>query len=487
MVPIAVALLLVGLLPNVPVLQGIERRLRQYAHGRAYIPEAALATAERLSAADFDFSTFGGEALQSPELQGVEAADFTRSRRTLEHSWARLSCLVYELKWRRMSGLIESLDVDLLRSYERDLESIEDKRNSMKAEVASYRAEKANNPAYVNEALYRTIRNNLYKLYILLGCAVRLKKQPHDDIDLALRPFGFKLGQTTPASDNRDLTLVGITVLGASVLALEFAAVGLVQPDLWQVTIFFPATWYQPFVDTATVLVVYGTSLLAADWARARRIKKGSWFAAAGSKRRPNAANYVRVAFVCAVVGYASMILWGMPQAWITLNGLKMQAPFMLISAVTGAFYAYHLDNAELQMRPARWHELGLQVAVTAICGLIAAAASFGALIGDASEAYDSILLTGAVGATAGAALAWYLPEAAAAMRPDPLSEAREERVRMLEAAALKRFGTSGAAAEWLEKPHAALDNKSPKAAAADLSGFDHAISLLQGPKMLAA
>ena len=159
----------------------------------------------------------------------------------------------------------------------------------------------------------------------------------------------------------------------------------------------------------------------------------------------------------------------------------------MLISAVTGAFYAYHLDNAELQMRPARWHELGLQVAVTAICGLIAAAASFGALIGDASEAYDSILLTGAVGATAGAALAWYLPEAAAAMRPDPLSEAREERVRMLEAAALKRFGTSGAAAEWLEQPHAALDNKSPKAAAADLSGFDHAISLLQGPKMLAA
>ena len=34
---------------------------------------------------------------------------------------------------------------------------------------------------------------NLHKLYILLGCAVRLKVQPSGDIDLALRQFGFKL------------------------------------------------------------------------------------------------------------------------------------------------------------------------------------------------------------------------------------------------------------------------------------------------------
>jgi uncharacterized protein (DUF2384 family) len=72
-------------------------------------------------------------------------------------------------------------------------------------------------------------------------------------------------------------------------------------------------------------------------------------------------------------------------------------------------------------------------------------------------------------------------------MRPDPLAEAREERLRMLEAAALKRFRDAGKAAEWLEQPHAALDNKSPKEAAADVASFDHAISLLQGPKGLAA
>jgi hypothetical protein len=121
-----------------------------------------------------------------------------------EHDWARLSCLVYELKWRRMSGVVAPLDVGLLQSYERDLESVEDKRNAMETEVARYRA----------DPLHRTIRSGLYKLYILLGCAVRFNKQPHDDIDLALRPFGFVLNPSQRPTDNKDLMLVGMTVYG---------------------------------------------------------------------------------------------------------------------------------------------------------------------------------------------------------------------------------------------------------------------------------
>jgi hypothetical protein len=486
-VPLAAALVLVGVVPNVPMLQEIERRLRQYAHDRAYIPAAARATAERLSAADFEFSSYGGEVLQVPEMRGVEPADFTRSRRTLEHDWARLSCLVYEEKSRRMSGLIESLDAELLKSYEQDLERIEDKRNSMQAEMAQYRKEKADNPAYTNDALHRTIRNNLYRLYILLGCAVRLKKQPHDDIDLALRPFGFKLNQTAPPTDNQDLKLVGMFVMAAGVLVLGFAAVATAHLGLWAVTPFFPRTWYQPFIDTASAVILYGAAIMTADLVRSHYINKGSWFASSGPRRRAISANYVRVAVACAIAGYVSSILWGLAFQGLTLDWLKAAAPYLLPPAATGGFYVCYLDNVELARRPSRAREVGWQAAVTGICGLIAATASFGILLGDSSLPFDHIVLTAVVSTTVGFSLAWYIPLAAAAAKYDPLAEAKEERIAMLEAAARKRFDGPAAATAWLEQSHPALGNKPPKAAAAEVEGFVHAIGLLQGPKAMVA
>src|SRR5262249_12103331 len=147
-VPIGIALVLVGLMPTVPVLLEIEKWLRKYAHERAYIPTAARATAQRLAAADFDFAAYGGDVLRQPELRGVEEADFARSRRSLEHDWARLSCLVYEQKYRRMAGLMDWLDVDLLRDCAKDLDSIETSRKSMEADVTAYWAEKAKDQSY---------------------------------------------------------------------------------------------------------------------------------------------------------------------------------------------------------------------------------------------------------------------------------------------------------------------------------------------------
>ena len=62
-VPLAIAFVLMGALPNVPGLMLIETFLRQFAHERAFIPDAARATAERLAAADLSFSSYEGEAL----------------------------------------------------------------------------------------------------------------------------------------------------------------------------------------------------------------------------------------------------------------------------------------------------------------------------------------------------------------------------------------------------------------------------------------
>jgi hypothetical protein len=480
-VPVAVALVLVGLMPTVPVLLEIEKWLRKYAHERAYIPSAARATAQRLAAADFDFAAYGGDVLRQPEMRGVEATDFTCSRRSLEHDWARLGCLVYEQKYRRMSGLMDWLDADLLRDYATDLDTIETAKKSMESDVATYRAEKAKDLSYANEPLRRAIRDNLYKLYILLGCAVRLKNRPNGDIDLALGQFGFKLSYTHSPPGNDDLKLVGLSIAAISVFLLELAAIELAFFGLWTPSPVFPQKFYQPFIDTASTIIPHLVAIMAADLMRRRAIKNGAWF------RRAISANYIRVAVVCGFAGYAGLILWGLGQVKaVTPDGLLIDAPYALLAMATGGFYVYHLDNVETHWRPSRLWEVGSQTIVTGICGLIAATVSFELILGAASMAIDRIVLTAVIDAGIGFVLGLYIPKAAAA-KSDPLAGVKEERVRTLEARALARFGSSVAATDWLEQPNLALGNKSPRAAAVNVDGFEHAVSLLQGPRPLTA
>jgi hypothetical protein len=486
-VPFAIAFVLIGALPTVPGLMAIEKFLREYAHQRAYIPDAARATAERLAAADFDFSSYQGDVLHSPEMRGVDPADFTRPRRSLAHDWARLCCLVYVQRSCRMDDLTDSLDASLLRDYERDLDLIESQKKAMESEVAAARIAKANDPYYTNDALRQTIRDNLYKLYILLGCAVRLKAHPHDDIDLALAQFGFRLNHATRGPDNGDIKLVGLAAVAAIIATLGLAATGLGHVGLWAVSPVFPQTVFQPFIDAAATLVPHATAIMVADIMRRHAVDKGSWFSSSGRQRRGNSANYIRVALVCGVAGYIALILWGLTQQAPTAEGFKLEVPNALLAMATGGFYAYHLDNAEIGRRPSRAWELGAQTVVTGLCGLVAACATWEIVFGSASAATDRIVLTALVNAVVGFALAWYIPQAAAASRPNPLADASEERVRALATAARRRLGDDAAEA-WLDTPHPALGNKAPRvAAAADVNGYERAIGLLQGPRAVAA
>ena len=484
-VPVAIALVLMGALPNVPGLMVIETFLRQYAHERAYIPDSARATGERLAAADFDFTSYQGEALRSPEMRGVEPADFTKPRHTLEHGWARLCCLVFAQKSYRMEALTGSLDAGLLRNYQKDLELVEAQKRSMEAEVAAWRTARASDPFYSNESLRAGIVDNLCKLYILLGCAVRLKVPPSDDIDQALRPLGFRLNHASRPPGTGDMKLVCLAAITISTALLGFAAIALGQRGWWEMSPGYPQTMLQPFVDTVSTLIPHATAIMIADLLRRHRISKGSWFVASGQRQRANGANYIRVALASGVAGYLGLILWGLTQAAPTADSFRIEIPNALLAMVTGGFYAWHLDNAEIGRRPSRSWELGSESVLTGLCGLIAACATWQIILGAAAAAVDRIILITVINATVGLVLAWYIP-LAAARQYDPLSDAGKERVRALETAAEVRLGNSAAA--WLDRPHPVLGSKSPRTAAADeVDGYERAISLLQTPVAVAA
>ena len=474
--PVFIAFVLVGVLPNVPVLQEIERRLRRIAHELAYIPAATRAMGEKMTAAEFNFALYNTQdILAAPEMEGVDAGDFERPRGSLEYSWARLSCLLYQLKCHRMSGDLECLDGELLQRYAADLDSIEDRRKSLEDEVSRYRAEKLGHVSYTSYPLHRTINNALRQLYILLSCAVRLKAKAHADINLALRPFGFVLGSVERPPENRDVVLVALTIMAASVFVVAFAAVRLGHLGLWSVSESFPHTARDPLILAVSAALTHGIAILVSDRMRTRRIRKEIWFGSVGLGRRASSANYIRIAFWCAIVGYLGIILFGLILAPPSIEQFKDGTLYSLLPAATGGFYAYHMDNVELGTRPPRLWEIGAQALATGFCGFAAASASFG------DESFDVVCLIGAVSATVGVSLAWYIPSAAASSRYDPLAEARKERIQTLTVAARRRFEDPEAADRWLTQPHPALGNRSPHAAVSDVEAYEHALSLLQG------
>lgn len=491
-IPLIGALTLIGILPNVPVLQEIEKWLRRYAHERAFIPSSARAMADKLSTADFDFSAYAGqEVLLCAEMRGVDQADFAMPRRSLEYSWARLSCLAYELDRRRTSGDLDPLDGELLRRYAKHLDGIGAQRRTLETQLAEYRKAKSSFAGYTDYALHRSIQDTLYRLYVLLGCAVRTNLAPDGDVNLALQQFGFKLNRPIPPSDSRIVTIGALFMVTTAVLLVGYAAVGLNilagHLKLQPFSDFFPRALYQPLVDTTSSVILYGSAIVAAGLLRAQAMRANAWFTPGAPARRPSAAKYLLAASVGAGAGFVGTTVWGIVFNPITINGLKLAAPYALLAAAAGGFWVYHLDNAKLQQRPARWREIGVQSAVTGLFGLIAAAASFALLLGDAAPALDLIVLTGLTNAVIGGLLAWHVPTVAAATTSDPLAKAREERIKTLEAAAFDRFGDAAAVDRWMGEPQPALGDRSPKAAAADIEGFEQAMNLLQGPLALAA
>jgi hypothetical protein len=163
---------------------------------------------------------------------------------------------------------------------------------------------------------------------------------------------------------------------------------------------------------------------------RRRSLRKGEWFAVLGRQREPVAANYIRVAIGCAIIGYMTLFVWGLIFQAPTIEFAKGTIGYALLPAATGAFYGYHLDNAELGRRPSRAWEIGAQALATGVGALMATPLWLsirGSLEGNA----DYIVLVILLGALVGASLAWYLPKATASRGHEPPLEAGEPHMGM--------------------------------------------------------
>jgi hypothetical protein len=372
----------------------------------------------------------------------------------------------------------------MLDRYAKELDTIAESRRSMEAEMAQYRQDQGADPART-QRLTQGAKHLLRQLYVFLACAVLQKHGNRADMMSAFRPFGFSLSPMPIAGRNTDLIVVGLFAMTVSVFVLIFAALEIGRlfgnGELWQRTDDFPSKSYDPFVWAVSAAFIHGTAILVADRLRARLVGRGRWFALIDQERQAIPANYIRIAVACGLAGYVVMCLWGAMLQGPSLAMLSGAAPYALLPAATGGFYAYHLDNVALKTRPPRGLEIAYQSLATGFCSLVAAPVWL-ALGRGTNDALDFIVLSAAIGACVGAALAWYIPKAAVRRQATPLNIVRRDRVATLAAAAHERFKDQDLAEQWLRQPSQALGNVSPIAAAADIDQYDNVIGLLRRP-----
>ena len=267
--PLFVALAIVGLLPNIPVFKEFEFSIRKLAHRRAFIPDAARATAERLTTANFDFSRYQTpQVLSEDELKCVLVTDFSAPRGTIEYNWARLCSLCYALRVRHQTNA-EGLDRRFLQSYDECISALYETRAKLEPKVEQFR--KTPGDRELRRALRSKILEALQRLYILIGCSTRLRGGRPRDIDQRLRGFGFDLSPVRDPPTQNDLIIVGLAVMAAGVFVICLIASELVRYQLWKPSPYFPTGPFDPFVWAISAALAHGAAIFTADKVRSRR------------------------------------------------------------------------------------------------------------------------------------------------------------------------------------------------------------------------
>jgi hypothetical protein len=440
--PLVVGLAIAFLAPTVPGLKEIEFLIRRLSHRRAFIPAAARAIAERLTASRFDFSQY-----RRPDIVGKE----------------------------EMSG-VELSDLDA--SYRSDLRNVYDRRAALELEMARLKKDPDNQD--LRRILRDKIRSALQVLYVFIGCSARLRNNSMGEMERALRSFGFDLESVSPPPAHGDLMIVGLGVMTLAVFVVSCVAWVLGQIHLWNPSIYFPTGALDPFIWALSTAFAHGAAIFTADKMRSSLVRRERWFAADAAS--PTVfANYVRVGAACYAVGYGALLLIGLcvqPPTWAMVKGA---APYALMPAVTGAFYALHLDNAELGTRPRyRLLEVLPQAIATGFMGFVASDAWISMGSTKWPDGIDFVILVAIIGFVVGASLAWYISDNVAARAYDPLSEAHRSRERELRTLASAHFNDLTVAEKWLTTKAPAIGDKSPVIAIEAANNYDDVLRYLR-------
>jgi hypothetical protein len=372
--PLAMALIIVGFIPNVRWIQQIELFFRRAAHNRAFIPEGAQSMERRLRRAEFDFSKYNNPTRLNDEiLRALKPTDFTAEPETIQRRWARFTCLIYALDqlYKKDGGgsddfgnIAKDLDEHFLAANRSAYERLLARHRELRHRMASYRKKMPNRSD--DDDLVEALRQALRRTHVLIGCAVLLKHPIDDRAIDALARFGFKVERLNPAPSifyvirSAALTmsaLIFIAVMAAQVLGLKIPQ-GKMTPQ--QIAV----SW------ALSSILVHGCAAWAAYkfWAH---LKDTEWI---GSPLQIFKAGVVG-GFAGFIVLLPLDALFG-PNEFDLKEVLRM-LPWLLLPGTTGVFTAYFLGTSREKDQGQQPREAPIQGGVTAVQGGITALVTY--------------------------------------------------------------------------------------------------------------
>jgi hypothetical protein len=481
--PLWVALVLTGLIPNLPVLKEIERKIRKIFHAKAFIPDGAKKTANALAGASFDFSLYKTpDVLNSGVFHCVDEADFDRSHTSLEYRWARTCALMYRLqRIERAAENAEDIDDQVFIVCRKEFEVLKIAFRALDGRIHNYKEGQSNNET-VNDELDAELGAFLRRLYVFIGCAVRLSHQTPQEIDGALNRLGFKLRHSDEIRIDWNIFIVGLPMM-----ALFVFVATLFAPDLFEgypQVKYLPATSHDAFKCASSALLFHSAAAITAIRLRSRWLQDNRWISVwngAPDGARP-LDRYILVALAAATSGYFALVCYQLliyPPSWQILVSALWWSP---LAGLTGFFIAYYFDN-----KTANWMQRVTEPIVqAAVMGCVAyfiaqerlpAFKAAAAISGQHETDQAFLFFIAGIAALIGFSLGAYLPQ----QQRKREQIAYRDRVNRVTWEAQSVFNDTNEAQRWLETEQASLGGLKPVEVVRTEEGLNYVMDALAG------
>ncbi|MHC4108295.1 MAG: hypothetical protein ACYSTY_09455 [Planctomycetota bacterium] len=362
-------------------IREVERRIRRWLHWWAKVPRGAWSTITNIRSSDFAFDIYRDEeVLRAPELRTVDQADFERKTPHIQRKWARICCVLYNIRASRdadtstVGGFDAGCyDENFFAEYGDDYEEIELLHRNLAPSMERYRQIRADTPEdnlqATEEAINKDLEALATKLYTFIACAVRSQQSKETGVATALNALGFRLDPEPMPVD-----WVGIIAVVFLAAVLSFAgafAIGLYFDRFDAAVVdqlrYIPQDPLKRILWPISTFLYLGSAIVAGRVYRRAQVRGNDWLHWRGREIERPYLKYILAGVLGALASYLFLVLMSildraidgqmttLVDAWSALVEVALLSlVWIFVSGIAAGRAVYYRDTPAPQLTPWR-------------------------------------------------------------------------------------------------------------------------------------
>lgn len=362
-------------------IKEVERRLRRWLHWWAKIPRGAWSTIINLRSSDFAFDIYRDEeVLRAPELRTVHQADFKRDSPPILRKWARMCCVLYNIRASRdpeapaVGGFDAGCcDQNFFAEYEDDYEEIQLLHRNLAPSMERYRQIQADTPQDNLQATEDTINKDLEtlatKLYTFIACAVRSQQSKETGVATALNALGFRV-------DPEPMPVDWIGIVAAVFLAAVLSFAGALVIDVYfgkfdealvKQLNYIPQDPLKRILWPISTFLCLGSAIVAGRVYRRAQARRNDWQHRRGQEIERPYLKYIFAGVLGAIASYLFLVLMSIidravDEQMTTLDAASsalvevavLSLVWIFVGGIAAGRAVYYRDTPKAQLTPRR-------------------------------------------------------------------------------------------------------------------------------------